>query len=358
MSSNEKENREFGALNYCDSNFEKVYKDVKNTLEEARSKAYSAINFYMVKAYWQIGKIINESQDGNKRAEYGKELINELSKKLTNDYGKGFDKSNLSRMRKFNFLFNNVDALRQELSWTHYRLIIKLDDEKKRNFYIDECIKSNWSTRQLERQINSFYYERLLSTQEENKNEVRNEIKKLEPERNINDMVKDPYILEFLNLKENKKFLEKDLEQGLIDNLQEFLLELGKGFSFVGRQRRITADGEHFYIDLVFYNYLLKCFVLIDLKLGKLTHQDIGQMDFYVRYYEKEIKREDDNPTIGIILCSEKNETIVKYSILEESKQIFASKYMLYMPTEEELKREIKRDREMLEIEERIKEND
>ena len=171
-------------------------------------------------------------------------------------------------------------------------------------------------------------------------------------------MVKDPYILEFLNLKENKKFLEKDLEQGLIDNLQEFLLELGKGFSFVGRQRRITADGEHFYIDLVFYNYLLKCFVLIDLKLGKLTHQDIGQMDFYVRYYEKEIKREDDNPTIGIILCSEKNETIVKYSILEESKQIFASKYMLYMPTEEELKREIKRDREMLEIEERIKEND
>ena len=338
--------------------FENVYKDVKNTLEEARSKAYSAVNFYMVQAYWQIGKTINEAQDGNERAEYGKELLNELSKKLTNDYGKGFDKSNLSRMRKFNSLFNNVDALRQELSWTHYRLIIKVDDEKKRDFYIDECIKSNWSTRQLERQINSFYFERLLSTQDENKNEVRNEIKKLEPERNINDMVKDPYILEFLNLKENKKFLEKDLEQGLIDNLQEFLLELGKGFSFVGRQRRITADGEHFYVDLVFYNYLLKCFVLIDLKLGKLTHQDIGQMDFYVRYYEKEIKGEDDNPTIGIILCSEKNETIVKYSILEESKQIFASKYMIYMPTEEELKREIKRDREILEVEERMNEDE
>ncbi|WP_243155982.1 PDDEXK nuclease domain-containing protein [Clostridium sp. C2-6-12] len=204
---------------------------------------------------------------------------------------------------------------------------------------------------QLERQINSFYYERLLSTQKENIDEVRNEIKQLEPERNINDMVKDPYILEFLNLKENKKFLEKDLEQGLIDNLQEFLLELGKGFSFVGRQRRIPADGEHFYIDLVFYNYLLKCFVLIDLKLEKLTNQDIGQMDFSVRYYEKEIKGEDDNPTIGIILCSEKNETIVKYSILEESKQIFASKYMIYMPTEEELKREINKDRELFEIE-------
>lgn len=354
LSGYHKGNGELKVENYGDLDFGKVYQDVKNTLEEARAKAYSAINFYMVRAYWQIGKIINEAQDSNKRAEYGKELINELSKKLSTDYGKGFDKSNLSRMRKFYFLFNNVDALRQELSWTHYRLIIKVEGEKKRNFYIDECIKCNWSTRQLERQINSFYYERLLSTQESNKEEVKNEIDKLEPSKNINDMVKDPYILEFLNLKENKKFLEKDLEQGLIDNLQEFLLELGKGFSFVGRQKRITADGEHFYIDLVFYNYLLKCFVLIDLKLGKLTHQDIGQMDFYVRYYEKEIKGEDDNPTIGIILCSEKNETIVKYSILEENKQIFASKYMLYIPTEEELKREINKDREILEIERRI----
>ncbi|MBZ9636173.1 YhcG family protein [Clostridium sp. FP1] len=335
-----------------------LYENVKSTLEAARSKAYSSINFYMVKAYWEIGKIIYVAQDGNERAEYGKELISELSKKLTIDYGRGFDKSNLSRMRKFYSLINNVDALRQELSWTHYRFIIKLSDERKRAFYIDECIKSNWSTRQLERQINSFYYERLLSTQEENRNEVRNEINELEPSKGINDMVKDPYILEFLDLKENKKFLERDLEQGLIDNLQEFLLELGKGFSFVGRQRRITADGEHFYVDLVFYNYLLKCFVLIDLKLGKLTHQDLGQMDFYVRYYEKKIKGGDDNPTIGIILCSEKNETIVKYSILEESKQIFASKYMLYMPTEEELKREINKDREILEVEEIMHENE
>ncbi|WP_160680908.1 PDDEXK nuclease domain-containing protein [Clostridium sp. C8-1-8] len=327
------------------------YENIKSTLLEARAKAYSAVNFYMVKAYWEIGRIIYEELEGNERAEYGKELMNELSQNLTKDFGSGFDKSNLSRMRKFYIMFNNVDALRQQLSWTHYRLLIKVEDSKKREFYMDECIKSNWSTRQLERQINSFYYERLLSTQENSKDEVRNEIKGLEPSKSINDMMKDPYILEFLNLKENKKFLERDLEQGLIDNLQEFLLELGKGFSFVGRQRRITADGEHFYVDLVFYNYLLKCFVLIDLKLGKLTHQDKGQMDFYVRYYEKEIKGEDDNPTIGIILCSEKNETIVKYSILEESKQIFASKYMLYMPTEEELKREIDRDREILEIE-------
>lgn len=349
MSSNEIDN-------LINSNFGEVYENVKNTLEEARAKAYSAINFYMVKAYWEIGKEIYKAQEENERAQYGKELINELSKKLTEDYGKGFDKSNITRMRKFYLCFKNVDALRQELSWTHYRLIIKLDDEKKRNFYIDECIKSNWSTRQLERQINSFYYERLLSSQD--KDLVRNEIQGLEKSFDTSDVIKDPYVLEFLDLKENKNFLEKDLEQGLMNNLQEFLLELGKGFSFVGRQRRITADGEHFYVDLVFYNYLLKCFVLIDLKLGKLTHQDIGQMDFYVRYYEKEIKGEDDNPTIGIILCSEKNETIVKYSILEESKQIFASKYMLYMPTEEELKREINKDREILEIEERLHEDE
>ena len=358
MSSSEIEYGDLEALNGIDSNFGEVYENIKNALNEGRSKAYSAVNFYMVQAYWNIGRLIVEAQRGKERAEYGEQFIKNLSNELTKEFGKGFTATNLKTMRKLYLLFQNSHALRDQLSWTHYRLIIKLDDEKKRNFYIDECIKSNWSTRQLERQINSFYYERLLSTQEENKNEVRDEIKKLEPEKNINDMVKDPYILEFLNLKENKKFLEKDLEQGLIDNLQEFLLELGKGFSFVGRQRRITADGEHFYVDLVFYNYLLKCFVLIDLKLGKLTHQDIGQMDFYVRYYEKEIKGEDDNPTIGIILCSEKNETIVKYSILEESKQIFASKYMLYMPTEEELKREIKRDREILEIEERMNDDE
>ncbi|MBU3191319.1 DUF1016 family protein [Clostridium bowmanii] len=334
------------------------YENIKNTLNEARKKTYSSINFYMVEAYWNIGKLIVEEQKGEKKAEYGEFIMKNLSEKLTKDYGKGFTTSNLRNIRQFYLTFNNRYALRSELSWTHYRLLMRLDNAEKKDFYIDECVKSNWSTRQLERQINSFYYERLLSTQEENKTEVRNEIKELEPIRDINEIVKDPYVLEFLNLKENKKFLEKDLEQGLIDNLQEFLLELGKGFSFVGRQRRITADGEHFYVDLVFYNYLLKCFVLIDLKLGKLTHKDIGQMDFYVRYYEKEVKGEDDNPTIGIILCSEKNETIVKYSILEESKQIFASKYMLYMPTEEELKKEINKEREILEIEERIHKED
>lgn len=331
-----------------------IYENIKNIIGEARKKTYASVNFYMVEAYWNIGKLIVEEHHGQEKAEYGEFVIKNLSNKLTKEFGKGFTVANLRNIRQFYLTFNNRYALRSELSWTHYRLIMRLENDTKRQFYVDECIKSNWSTRQLERQINSFYYERLLSTQENFKEEVRNEVNSLEPSKNINDIVKDPYILEFLNLKENKKFLEKDLEQGLIDNLQEFLLELGKGFSFVGRQRRITADGEHFYVDLVFYNYLLKCFVLIDLKLGKLNHQDIGQMDFYVRYYEKEIKGEDDNPTIGIILCSEKNETIVKYSILEESKQIFASKYMLYMPTEDELKREILKDREILEIEGRL----
>lgn len=333
---------------------ELLYENIKVTLEEARAKTYSSINFYMVLAYWDIGRLIVDEQKGKERAEYGNNLIKRVSEELTKEFGKGFTSTNLKAMRRFYLTFENSHSLRDQLSWTHYRLLIKIEDEKRRSFYIDECINLNWSTRQLERQINSFYYERLLSTQENYKEEVKNEINILEKPNNINEIVKDPYILEFLNLKENKRFLENDLEQGLIDNLQEFLLELGKGFSFVGRQRRITADGDNFYVDLVFYNYLLKCFVLIDLKLGKLTHKDIGQMDFYVRYYEKEIKREDDNPTIGIILCSEKNETIVKYSILEESKQIFASKYMLYMPTEEELKREINKDREILEMEERI----
>lgn len=332
------------------------YENVKNILEEARAKAYSSINFHMVQAYWSIGRMIVEEQNGKDKAEYGEYLIKNLSTKLTKDYGKGYTVSNLKNMRQFYLKFQNSHALRSQLSWTHYRLLMRLEVEEKRNFYIEECIQGNWSTRQLERQINSFYYERLLASQ--NKRLVRNEIKELEPGLKPNDIIKDPYVLEFLDLKENKDFLEKDLENGLMNNLQQFLLELGKGFAFVARQKRITADGEHFYVDLVFYNYLLNCFVLIDLKIGKLTHQDIGQMDFYVRYFEKEIKKENDNPTIGIILCSEKNETIVKYSILEESKQIFASKYMLYMPTEEELKREIKRDREMLEIEERMNEDE
>lgn len=334
---------------------EDIYSNVKDILTNARKKAYSAVNFAMVEAYWNVGKMIVESeQNGNKQSEYGEYLIKFLSKRLTEDFGSGFNATNLKYMRQFYISFPIGHALRDQLSWTHYRLLLKIKDESKKKFYIDECIQNNWSTRQLERQINSFYYERLLSTQNKFKDEVRNEIKTLEPNIKPDDILKDPYVLEFLNLKNRIKFSEKDLESNLIDNLQEFLLELGKGFSFVGRQKRITVEGDHFYIDLVFYNYLLKCFVLIDLKLGKLTHQDIGQMDFYVRYFEKELKTESDNPTIGIILCSEKNEAMVKYSVLEESKQLFASKYMLYMPTEEELIMELSKERQRFEIEESL----
>jgi len=328
---------------------ESTYQSVKQILEEARKTAYTAVNFAMVQAYWNIGKVIvEEEQRGRARSDYGTYLLDELSKRLTAEFGKGFDRTNISKMRAFYLAYPIVDALRPQLSWTHYRLLLRVEKESIREFYINECISANWSTRQLERQINSFYYERLLAGRD--KKIVKAEIHKIEPGPAPNDIIKDPYILEFLALKENKDYLENELEQGLIDKLQDFLLELGKGFSFVARQKRITIDDDHYYIDLVFYNYILKCFVVIDLKTGKLTHQDIGQMDFYVRYFEKEIRQSEDNPTIGLILCAEKKEAMVKYTLLENSRNIFASKYKLYLPTEKELKEELNRERESLEF--------
>lgn len=340
----------------ADIDHKDVYQAIKRILEQARSQAYHAINFTMVQAYWHIGRlIVEEEQRGRAKADYGTALLKTLAQKLSQDFGKGLNETNLNYMRQFYQMFPIPHALRgkfdfdlrdvglrPELSWTHYRLLLKVKNEQVRNFYLKEAIDNQWSTRQLERQINSFYYERILSSR--NTAPVKAEAATIEPALTPEDIVKDPYVLEFLNLKEKASYLEKDLEQALIEQLQAFLLELGKGFSFVGRQQRITADGDHFYIDLVFYNYLLKCFVLIDLKVGKLTHKDIGQMDFYVRYYEDTIRTQSDNPTIGIILCSEKNETIVKYSVLEENKHLFASKYKLYLPTEEELKRELERE--------------
>ncbi|MDW7661188.1 MAG: PDDEXK nuclease domain-containing protein [Bacillota bacterium] len=326
-----------------------VYDSIKEVLTNAREKAYKAVNFAMVEAYWNVGKLIVEAQDGNERAEYGEELLKDLSKDLTREFGKGFTVTNLRYMRQFYLVFQKHHALRDELSWTHYRLLMKIENAEIRKFYLDECIEQNWSTRQLDRQINSFYYQRILASQ--NKQIVRNEINKLEKGIQAEDIIKDPFVLEFMGLNDHRDFTEIEVEKALMDNLQKFLLELGKGFSFVARQKRITADGDHFYIDLVFYNYILKCFILIDLKVGKLSHQDIGQMDFYVRYFEKEIKSDSDNPTIGIILSSERNETVVKYSVLEESKQLFSAKYLPYLPTEEELKKELKRERNLIEIE-------
>jgi predicted nuclease of restriction endonuclease-like (RecB) superfamily len=227
---------------------------------------------------------------------------------------------------------------------------MRVDEPYRREFYLTESANSGWTSRQLERQINSFFYERLLATQKECRPEIAGEIFKLEPKKDADYVLKDPYILEFLDLKENPKYSENELEQGLIDKLQAFLLELGKGFSFVARQKRITTDGgEHYYIDLVFYNYILKCFVVIDLKAGKLTYQDVGQIDFYVRLFDDKIKQADDNPTIGIILCANKDESIVKYSVLADKENLFATKYMLYLPTEEELKAELQRERELIE---------
>ena len=342
-----------------------TYQNIKKILNEARRTTYRAINFAMVQAYWNIGQlIVEEEQKGQKRADYGEFIIKELSERLTKDFGKGFTEQNLRNFRQFYLTFRIHHsarsksikrkeeicyALRSELSWTHYRLLMRIEKEDVRKFYIEECIQNNWSTRQLERQINSFYYERILASR--NKTVVQKDTISHSNQAQPEDLIKDPYVLEFLQLRENKDYLEKELEQGLIDKLHDFLLELGKGFSFVARQKRITIDGDHYYIDLVFYNYILKCFILIDLKVGKLTHEDIGQMDFYVRYYEKEIKLSEDNPTIGLILCAEKNETMVKYTLLKNSKRIFASKYKLYLPTEKELKEELERERRVLELE-------
>ena len=274
---------------------------------------------------------------------------------MTTDFGKGFTVANLKNMRQFYLIFPKSYALRSELSWTHYRLLMRVENKNARQFYIEEAIKSNWSTRQLERQINSFFYERLLSSK--NKEKVSEEIQKLEPAKIPEDIIRDPYVLEFLGLNPKDDFYESDLEDALITHLQKFLLELGRGFSFVARQKRITFDGRHFRIDLVFYNYILKCFVLIDLKIGDLTHQDLGQMQMYVHYYERELMNEGDNPPIGIVLCADKSESVVKYTLPENETQIFASKYKLYLPSEEELSQELQREYRALEYDKKNQNN-
>ena len=305
------------------------YSEIKKILTNARDKVYQTANFTMVEAYWQIGKSIVEEQNGEERAEYGTGLLKELSKQMTQDFGRGFTVANLKNMRQFYLTFPNGYALRSELSWTHYRLLMRVENDNARQFYMDEAVKSQWSTRQLERQINTFFYERLLSSK--NKENVAQEIQTLEPEKTPEDIIRDPYVLEFLGLSPNDDFYESDLEQALITHLQKFLLELGRGFSFVARQKRITFDGRHFRIDLVFYNYILKCFVLIDLKVGDLTHQDLGQMQMYVNYYDRYEKIEGENPTIGILLCKQSDEALVDLT-LPENANIYAKEYKLYMP--------------------------
>lgn len=324
--------------------FDDYYEKINQMIIKSKNNIIRNINHEMVELYYNIGQAINELIDEYNLEKSQNEIIKSFSNKLTKQFGQGFSVPSLKKMKKFYQVFNGSSTLWNQLSWSHNRLIMNIDDEKRRNFYLEECIKSNWSVRQLERQINSFYYERLISTKEPYKEEVKNEINILEKKDKIENFVKDPYVLEFLDIKD-KRFLEKDLESNLLEHIQEFLLELGRGFSFVSRQKRIDVDGDNFYIDLVFYNYVLKCFVLVDLKLDKLTHQDIGQMDFYVRYFDNEIKEKEDNPTIGIILCSDKKDTIVKYSVLNDNKNLFASKYQLYLPTERELALEIEKQK-------------
>ena len=339
--------------NELTQNIDNLYQRVREIIDNARNKVYRTANIEMLQAYWNAGRlIVDEEQNGNDRATYGSFLISNLSGKLTREYGKGYTESNLKYMRQFYLTFEKSHALRGELTWTHYRLLLKVEKESARDFYINEAIKGNWSTRQLERQINSLFYDRILMSRD--KKGMIQGGRALEDKMQPGQIVKDPYVLEFLNVKENESLAEKQLEAALIDKLQQFLLELGNGFSFVGRQYRITADTDHFYIDLVFYNYILKCFLLVDLKTDKLTHQDIGQMDFYVRFFEDKMKQPGDNPTIGLILCTEKNKTLVRYSLLNESKQIFASKYQMYLPTEKQLEQEIQRELTQIEQEKRL----
>jgi len=334
-----------------------LFNDIRTVLNNTQQNAFTAVNAVMIDAYWHIGRLIVERQGGEERAVYGDKLISGLSKQLTTEYGKGFTTTNLRYMRQFYLIFQKGDALQHLLSWTHYRLIMKVENPRARDYYLEECAKGNWSTRQLERQINSFCYERVLSSK--NPDDVRDEIIKKEPNVKPINFIKDPYVLEFLGLKQNDTLYETELEQALITHLQKFLLELGTGFTFEARQKRISFDGRHFYIDLVFYHYVLKCFVLIDIKTGDLTHQDIGQMQMYVNYYTRELMNEGDNPPIGIILCADKSESIVKYTFPEGgNSQVFTSKYKLYIPSEEEFAREITAKKELLLRENYLANND
>ena len=323
-------------------NPEQTYTTIRKSIVQAQNKLSAAVNFAMVTAYWEIGEQIYKACGENDRAEYGKKLLQFLSKQLTAEFGQGYTVRNLRAMRQFYCCFPIRHTLCAELGWSHYRLLMRIADEKERAFYAEECAKSAWSVRQLERQIHTMYYQRLLSSQD--KAPVSSEIQTTEPKPEYEKIVKDPYVMEFLQIKPDTHVFESDLEQALIDHLQQFLLELGRGFSFVARQKRFTLDGQNFYIDLVFYNYILKCFVLIDLKMGQLTHQDIGQMQMYVNYYTRELMNEGDNPPIGIVLCADKSDAIVKYTLPENNSQIFASKYFTYLPTEDELKRELRLD--------------
>lgn len=314
-----------------------LYEAVRNILNEARQMVARTVNSTLVRAYWQVGRhIVEYEQGGSERAKYGKATLKNLSTKLTAEFGSGFTVTNLMYMRQFYACFPNYHTLCDNLSWSHCRTLLKVQNDDIRLWYLQECVHENWSVRQLDRQINTLFYERMLASRD--KDTVRQEIKASVPASlQPREIIRDPYVLDFLGIPQGEHFLENDLEQMLISKLQHFLLELGKGYSFVARQKRISFDDKHFYIDLVFYNYLARCFVLIDLKTDELTHQDIGQMQMYVNYYTREKMNPGDNPPIGILLCADKNDAVVKYTLPEGENQIFAAKYTTYLPTKEEI---------------------
>lgn len=325
------------------------YENIKKLIKESRKHVLTYVNTTMLFTYWNIGKMIVEEQGGSSKAKYGDKLIAELSKQMTFDFGKGFDERNLRKIRQFYLMYPIWDSVRPELTWTHYRTLMRVEEQHIRDFYMEEAIKCNWSVRQLERQIATCAYSRVLANNNEiqkveNVNEITALIK-YEP----NTVIKDPYMLEFLGLDDNVNYLEKELEDALINHLQKFLLELGRGFCFVARQKRLTFDNEHYFIDLVFYNAILKCYVVIDLKTDKLSHEALGQIDLYRNYYDQEVKMPDDNPTIGLLLVTEQDTLVAKYSSIYKDQNIFVSKYMTYMPTEEELNRVINEEKRLIE---------
>lgn len=323
-----------------------VYIRIKKIIMESRNQVAKYINTSMLFVYWNIGKMIFDEQNGYSKAKYGEGVIRELSKQLTLDFGKGFDESNLRKMRKFYSMYQNWDTVSLELSWTHYRILVRINDNRIRNFYMDEAIKGNWSVRQLERQIDTCAYSRVIAHNQ--KVEIIDVDESPLP-YDTNSIIKDPYILEFMGLDGNTNYIERELEDALVNHLQKFLLELGRGFCFVARQKRISYDNEHYFVDLVFYNSILKCYFVIDLKVGKATHEALGQIDLYRNYFDEEIKSDDDNPTIGLLLVTKQDKLVAKYSSIYKDQNIFVSKYMPYMPTEDELKRVINEEKRIIE---------
>ena len=355
--------------------------DIKSILSSARSKAYYAINFAMVEAYWQIGRrIVEEEQHGKERADYGTYIVKMLSKELTAEFGKGFSERSIWQFRQFYQMFPEFEIMRtplaqshnidnnqntivrtlsaqlelssslQKLNWAQIQRIMRVSNPDARAYYIKETAENMWSYRTLDRNISTLYYQRLLSSQIKDPVIAEMEEKTREYQQDKLEFIKNPSVLEFLALPNNSGYTESQLEQAINDDMQKFLLELGKGFAFVARQQLIRTETQDFYIDLVFYNYLLKCFVIIELKTHTITHKDIGQLDMYVRMYDNLKRKDNDNPTIGILLCTETDQTIAQYSVLNENKQLFASKYMEYLPTEEELGKEILRQKEIFQL--------